>query len=132
MSVLHCLILVAVMGAVGGLAACFHKDAVVLPKFDKRAKIWKPGAIGTVLSGAVAAGLVWALSRSCFKLRSPKNDPTNIFTNFGSIGWFCGDRPCGWKDIDIDGSTKGRSIHEGKTFKRHKNNRGHRRRSALT
>ncbi len=61
MSVLHCLILVAVMGAVGGLAACFHKDAVVLPKFDKRAKIWKPGAIGTVLSGAVAAGLVWAL-----------------------------------------------------------------------
>ncbi|HEV7925886.1 MAG TPA: hypothetical protein VGR14_11050 [Verrucomicrobiae bacterium] len=61
MSIAHCLLLVAAFGAAGGLAACFHKDAVVLPKYDRRTKIWKPGAIGTILSGAVAAGLVWCL-----------------------------------------------------------------------
>jgi hypothetical protein len=61
MSIGHCLILVAALGAAGGLTACFHKDAVVLPRYDKRAKIWKPGAIGIVLVGAVAADLVWAL-----------------------------------------------------------------------
>lgn len=43
------------------VAACFHRDAVVLPRFDKRTKIWKPGAIGTILIGAVAAGLIWCL-----------------------------------------------------------------------
>jgi len=61
MSIVCCLLLVASCGAVGGLVSCFHKDAVVLPKFDKRTKIWKPGAIGTVLIGAIAADLVWAL-----------------------------------------------------------------------
>lgn len=57
----RCLFWIALCGAGGGVAACFHKDAVVLPRFDKRTKIWKPGAIGTILIGAVAAGLIWCL-----------------------------------------------------------------------
>jgi hypothetical protein len=61
MSIGHCLLLVAALGGTGGLTACFHKDAVVLPRYDKRAKIWKPGAFGIILIGAVAADLVWAL-----------------------------------------------------------------------
>jgi hypothetical protein len=38
MTIVHCLMLVAALGAAGGLTACIHKDAVVLPKYDKRAK----------------------------------------------------------------------------------------------
>ena len=69
----------------GGLVTCFHKDAVVLPKFDKRAKIWKPGAIGTVLSGAVAADLIWALYGPASSYDLLKTTPQTFSLTLGQL-----------------------------------------------
>jgi hypothetical protein len=73
MSIVHCLLLVAGFGAMGGVLACFHKDAILWPKFDRGKRIWKPGAIGTVVVGGFAAAVLWTLygPASSFDLASP-------------------------------------------------------------
>ncbi len=79
MSVIECFGLVAACGAAGGLTTCFHKDSVTLPKYDRKTKIWKPGAIGTVLIGAIAAMLVWAMYGS-----AATHDFSNLATGSSS------------------------------------------------
>jgi hypothetical protein len=112
MSMVRCPFWIALCGAGGGVAACFHRDAVVLPRFDKRTKIWKPGAIGTILIGAVAAVLIWCLygpaSAYDFVSVAPKMFSMTL-SQLGSsflIGFVGGEGP------NLVGSAKGRSIHE--------------------
>jgi hypothetical protein len=61
MTVGECVWKVAASGALGGLVACLHKDAVLWPQFDKVSKVWSPGALGNIFVGAFAAGVVWSL-----------------------------------------------------------------------
>jgi hypothetical protein len=61
MTTWDCIWRVSTFGAIGGLVACFHKDSVFLPKFNKTSKVWTPGSVGTILVGAFAAFLIWCL-----------------------------------------------------------------------
>ncbi|HEY3854944.1 MAG TPA: hypothetical protein VGO67_11165 [Verrucomicrobiae bacterium] len=73
MTIGYCLFLVSGCGAAGGLLTCFHKDAILWPKFDKVKRIWRPGVIGSVVVGAFAAAVLWTLygPASSFDLANP-------------------------------------------------------------
>lgn len=53
--------MIAVMGAIGGLANCTHSKEFHLPHADKKARTWRPGWVGNVLLGSVAAVVVWGI-----------------------------------------------------------------------
>jgi len=61
MSILTIGILIGAMGAIGGIINCVIADEFKMPMFDKEKRIWRPGWIGNVLVGAVAALVVWAM-----------------------------------------------------------------------
>lgn len=58
MTIWSLLILIAVLGAVGGFANCLITGEFVLPKYDNDNKIWRPGWVGNILVGAIAAVVV--------------------------------------------------------------------------
>ena len=49
------------VGAVGGLVNCAIAGEFVLPQKDPNQRLWRPGWIGNVIVGAVAALVVWAM-----------------------------------------------------------------------
>jgi hypothetical protein len=49
------------LGALGGLINCAISGEFHLPHTDKEAKIWRPGWVGNVLVGGVAAVVVWGI-----------------------------------------------------------------------
>ena len=53
--------IVSGMGALGGLVNCALEGEFSLPHLDAEFKVWRPGWIGNVLCGAVAAAVVWGL-----------------------------------------------------------------------
>jgi hypothetical protein len=53
--------LIAALGGLGGLANCLIAGELVLPHFDPALKVWRPGWIGSVLVGAIAALFVWVV-----------------------------------------------------------------------
>ena len=59
MNIWHVILLVAGMGALGGIINCAIAGEFVLPQFDKATGVWRPGWIGNVLVGLVAALVVW-------------------------------------------------------------------------
>ena len=80
MTLLNCLECVSACGAIGGAAACLHRDQILFPKYDKEAKVLVPGAIGTVVVGAVAAAFVWALygPLSTYDVANPATTPITL------------------------------------------------------
>jgi len=61
MNIWHLILIVSSMGAIGGLLNCAIAKEFVLPGFDKVLRVWRPGWIGNVLIGAVAAVVVWGI-----------------------------------------------------------------------
>ena len=61
MSVYLLILCVAGAGALGGLANCALEKEFHLPHLWAKGKIWRPGWIGNVLVGAVAAIAVWGI-----------------------------------------------------------------------
>jgi hypothetical protein len=55
------ILLIAALGALGGVVNCAISGEFVSPQFDRAAGIWRPGWIGNVLIGAVAAVVVWGV-----------------------------------------------------------------------
>src|SRR5438876_7039490 len=53
------ILLVALFGAIGGLANCAIAGEFVLPHADRVNRIWRPGWVGNVVVGAVAAVFIW-------------------------------------------------------------------------
>lgn len=53
--------LMAALGAMGGFVNCAVGGGFHLPHIDKQAKVWRPGWIGNVLVGGVAAVVVWGI-----------------------------------------------------------------------
>ena len=53
--------LVCIVGAIGGLINCAITGEFVLPQMDSSRRAWRPGWIGNVFIGAVAAAVVWAM-----------------------------------------------------------------------
>lgn len=53
--------IVGAVGAIGGLVNCAIAGEFVLPQCDQNQRLWRPGWIGNVLVGAVAAVVVWAM-----------------------------------------------------------------------
>lgn len=53
--------LIAGLGAVGGIINCAISGEFKFPQFDREAKVWRPGWIGNLLVGAVAAVVVWGI-----------------------------------------------------------------------
>jgi hypothetical protein len=61
MGICALIFIVAALGALGGLVNCAMSDEFKLPGFDKNANIWRPGWVGNILVGAVAAIAVWGI-----------------------------------------------------------------------
>src|SRR5438874_12321016 len=61
MTIWQIILLIAGCGAVGGIVNCAISGEFNYPRFDAAAKVWRPGWIGNVLVGAVAALVVWGI-----------------------------------------------------------------------
>lgn len=61
MDIAHLVAYVVVAGTVGGLINCLLTGEFVLPQYDPSTKVWRPGWIGNILTGAFAALVVWAM-----------------------------------------------------------------------
>lgn len=61
MSLTLIIVWLSVMGAIGGLVNCTLSGGFRLPHLDRRTKIWRPGWMGNVLLGTVAADLMWGV-----------------------------------------------------------------------
>jgi hypothetical protein len=58
---IYSFIVIASAGGFGGIANCVLSGGFALPYLDKDTGIWKPGWIGTVFVGALAAIIVAVL-----------------------------------------------------------------------
>src|SRR6266496_5141771 len=54
-------IFIAAFGAIGGIVNSAISGEFNYPRLDPAAKVWRPGWIGNVLVGAVAALVVWGV-----------------------------------------------------------------------
>ncbi|MDO9149984.1 MAG: hypothetical protein Q8K07_19925 [Methylicorpusculum sp.] len=61
MDILGIVSIVGTVGALGGLVNCAIAGEFVMPQRDAAKGIWRPGWVGNVLIGAVAALVVWAM-----------------------------------------------------------------------
>lgn len=61
MNILSVIGLVAAAGAVGGLGHGLVAGEFAFPRIDSRRRVWKPGVIGDVLVGTLAAVVVWTV-----------------------------------------------------------------------
>lgn len=50
--------LIALLGAVGGIANSAISGEFVLPRFDRKRRTWRPGWIGNVVVGSIAAVVI--------------------------------------------------------------------------
>jgi hypothetical protein len=55
------MVIVGGLGAVGGIANCAVAQEFRLPGKDEKANVWRPGWIGNVAVGAVAAVIIWGV-----------------------------------------------------------------------
>jgi hypothetical protein len=60
-SIIWAALIIAGLGAVGGLVNCAIAGEFALPRVDRDAKVWRPGWIGNVVIGAVAAPVIWGI-----------------------------------------------------------------------
>jgi H+/Cl- antiporter ClcA len=58
MTIWNLIWMIAGLGAVGGIANCAITGEFALPHFDKENRTWRPGWIGNVIVGAIAAVVV--------------------------------------------------------------------------
>jgi hypothetical protein len=61
MSIFYAIFVIAGLGAVGGLVNCAVAGEFALPHVDRDAKVWRPGWIGNVVAGAIAAPVIWGI-----------------------------------------------------------------------
>lgn len=61
MNLLQAAGLVTLAGLLGGLGHGLVAGAFSLPRFDRKRQIWKPGVIGDLLVGGLAALVVWTV-----------------------------------------------------------------------
>lgn len=52
---------IALLGALGGLANCFGSGEFSLPRLDSGSGVWRPGWVGNVVVGSVAALVTWGV-----------------------------------------------------------------------
>ncbi len=85
MSLLSLIGLIAACGAMGGVANCAIAGEFVLPRIDKSAKTWRPGWIGNVLVGSIAAvviaGMYGPLSQVVLNATTPPTLPPVTMAN---------------------------------------------------
>jgi hypothetical protein len=61
MTIWQIILLIAGFGAIGGIVNSAISGEFNYPRLDPAAKVWRPGWIGNVLVGAVAALVVWGV-----------------------------------------------------------------------
>ena len=61
MTIWRIILFIAVCGAIGGIVNCAISGEFNYPRFDRTARVWRPGWFGNVLVGAVAAVVVWGV-----------------------------------------------------------------------
>jgi len=61
MTIFYAILVIAGLGAVGGLVNCAVAGEFRLPHIDRDAKVWRPGWIGNVVAGAIAAPVIWGM-----------------------------------------------------------------------
>ena len=71
--------MIAGLGALGGLANCFITGEFALPQFDSAKRVWRPGWIGNVIIGAIAAvvvgGMYGPLAHFVVTTKAPQEVP---------------------------------------------------------
>jgi hypothetical protein len=60
-SIFYAILVIAGLGAVGGLVNCAVAGEFALPHIDREARVWRPGWIGNVVAGAIAAPVIWGI-----------------------------------------------------------------------
>lgn len=77
------LLWMAALGACGGFVNCLVSGQLEWPCFDKNANCWRPGWIGNVIVGAVAALVVWGVygPASNYLLSNPNNAAIPVTLN---------------------------------------------------
>ena len=90
MHIISVIILVGLLGALGGLTNCFVAGELSPARRDPNTGVWRPGWIGNVLVGGVAAVLVWGIygpSASVDIIRGNLRDVSlSIAQLFSSLG----------------------------------------------
>ena len=61
MNIVSVIGLVAAAGAVGGLGHGLVAGEFAFPRIDAKRSVWKPGVVGDVLVGTLAAVVVWTV-----------------------------------------------------------------------
>jgi hypothetical protein len=62
MEISSLMVLVAGLGAAGGIVNCAITGEFIFPKFDSATRIWRPGWVGNVLVGGAAATVVFGMN----------------------------------------------------------------------
>ena len=61
MSIWHIILAIAGLGAIGGFLNSALAGEFLLPQVDKITRVWRPGWVGNVIIGGVAAVVVWGV-----------------------------------------------------------------------
>ena len=85
MDITDCILLTAGLGAVGGFVNCLLSDEVHWPRFDKEARIWRPGVIGNIAVGAIAAVVVWGVYGPAASFDLVKDSPQQLSLTVGQL-----------------------------------------------
>jgi hypothetical protein len=78
MSIFYLVLFVAGLGGIGGLANCLVSGELSLPHIDRNTKTWRPGWVGNVIVGAVAAVVVWGIYGPFSSFDIIKSDFTQV------------------------------------------------------
>lgn len=85
MSITACILLMAGLGGLGGFVNCLLSGEVHWPRFEKDTRIWRPGVIGNIAIGAVAAVMVWGIYGPASTFDLIENNPKKIILTLGQL-----------------------------------------------
>ena len=77
MSLVLIILWLLAVGTVGGLVNCILNGGFPLPHLDRKTKVWRPGWLGNVLLGMVAA-VVWGMSNLATFYEFPAKAPADL------------------------------------------------------
>lgn len=80
MTILQVIYFIALLGAIGGVINCAVTNEFVLPRLDLENNRWRPGWVGNVLIGALAAVIIAGMYGpiSQYDLVKKEGEPTSL------------------------------------------------------
>ncbi len=79
-------VLVVIAGMLGGFGHGLVAGEFMMPRFDRRRRVWKPGMIGDVLVGGLAAVVVWAVCGAASSFDVSRGQPLDFPLPVAQLG----------------------------------------------